>query len=196
MREVWMNRNGSCFAVFSVLLLLTFASAPSACIGLVAGKFNVNVSVGYSGVGYFYIVNNCEHPMNFTTAAKIYATANEPTPDISISPAAGSMVAHQEQQINVTIDMPSNATVGSSWSGGAAASEVSNSSVPGAANIGVGVLKILTISAIAAPVNYFQYEEVAIVILILVVLAIVLFYLSKRKKKANTGGTAAGPAST
>ena len=64
------------------------------------------------------------------------------------------------------------------------------------ANIGVGVLKILTISAIAAPVNYFQYEEVAIVILILVVLAIVLFYLSKRKKKANTGGTAAGPAST
>jgi hypothetical protein len=165
------------------MAILLFSSVSSACIGLVAGKVHLNVSVGYSGTTSFYIINNCDRVMNFTSAAKLYAQPNQTTPDIIVSPVFGSMVPHQEAQINVTVYMPSNAIVGTDWSGGAAASEVMNSSVEGAANIGLAVLKIITVSSIAAPVNYFVYELVIVVIIIIVALAIIAYYFFVVRKK-------------
>jgi hypothetical protein len=191
-----MDRKSSRFMVVSIMALLLFSGISSACIGLVAGKVQLNVSVGYSGTTYFDIINNCDRIMNFTTAAKLYAQPNQTTPDIIISPRFGSMVPHQQAQINVTVYMPSNVMVGTSWSGGAAASEVMNSTVEGAANIGLAVLKIITVSSIAAPVNYFVYELIVVVIIILVAIAIALYYfliVRKRRKQDNVKAVKKAP---
>ncbi|MGA3021049.1 MAG: hypothetical protein ABSD68_03820 [Candidatus Micrarchaeales archaeon] len=180
-----MDKNSAYFVVVSFIALMLLSNTSLACIGLVAGPVHLNVSAGYGATGHVTIFNNCDNPLNFDTAGLINPMINQTTPNITTSPKHGVLVGHEQLSFNVTVFMPPNAIPGTNWTGGAVAMEVANASIPGAANLQGGVTKIITITTLAAPVNFLQFELLAIAVIIIVVLVMLVIYLIMSKKRVE-----------
>jgi hypothetical protein len=180
-----VNKNHFSFAVISFLALVLLSSVSSACIGMDAAKIHLNISAGSSATGQMIIFNTCDNPINFDTGGAIDRIINQTTPTLITSPAHGVLGVREQLPINITVNMPANATPGTEWSGAAAVMEVSNNSRAGGANFQVGVrtsIKVTTL--VAVPTNYLVYEILAIAVVI--VLLVIFFIL--RKRKAAKGG--------
>jgi hypothetical protein len=152
------------FLFLSLLTLFLMSSLSSACIGLVAGRVQFNVTVGTSETLQMQIFNACRNQsIGYQSAARFSPVANQSTPRVTISPANGTIPPAGQAFLNITVYMPYNATPGTVWHGGAVAGEVVSSSGAGA-TVTTGVVKQITAVAVAAPVNYALYAVVAIAV--------------------------------
>jgi hypothetical protein len=179
-----VNKDYVCFAVVSFLVLVLFTSTSSACIGMDATNVIINVSPGYSATGHMTIFNNCDTPIDFNTGGDIQPVTNQTTPTLSMSPGIGILTGHQQLTINITITMPANATPGTEWTGGVAAMQISNSSRVGGANLQLGVRTMLTAVALFPPINFYEFELLAIAVIIIIVLVMLLIYFVISKHSA------------
>jgi hypothetical protein len=154
------------FLFLSLLTLFLMSSLSSACIGLVAGKVQFNVTVGTSETLQMQIFNACRNQsIGYQSAARFSPVANQSTPRVTISPANGTIPPAGQVFLNITVYMPYNATPGTVWHGGAVATEVTNESAYGA-TVQVGIVKEFAVTAVAAPPDYRLYAAAAIAIAI------------------------------
>jgi uncharacterized membrane protein len=130
------------------------------------------------------VFNSCDTPIYIETGANINSVTNQTTPTVKVSPGAVVLTAREQIPINVTVDMPANATPGTQWVGGVAAIESSNSTKVGAANLQVGVRETLKITALSQPLNFYEFELLAISVIIIVVLLMLIIYLAVSKHNA------------
>jgi hypothetical protein len=153
-------------AFLSLLCAFLAAGTSSACIGLVAGKVQFNVTVGSSETLPIYIHNACQNQsISYDAGVKLVPLVNQSTPRVTISPANGTLGPGAYASLNITVYMPYNATPGTVWHGGAVATEVTNESAYGA-TVQVGVVKEFAVTAVAAPPDYRLYAAAAIAIAI------------------------------
>ncbi len=170
------------------VLLCLFSGISSACIGEVAGHVHFNVSLGSRQTIQIQIFNSCNSTtINFTSVVTLDPLANAQTPNITVHPKHGTLLPDQGTPIYLTVSMPPNAIVNTTWSGGAAVFESIN--VPGpngtVSQGGVGVQKILSATALPAQshtINILYAIIAAAVILVLTRVSITLRNMGLAKK--------------
>ncbi len=164
----------------------------SACIGEVAGHMHFNVTLGGNQTLQMQVFNDCDNvTVTYDAFAQLQPNVNKTTPNITIKPKTGLIAPHQNLMLNITVLMPSNEMVNTSWSGGAAVIETANALNPGGAQLEGGVAKILSATAIA-PI----YKPLPIILLILVGIGIAVLaggsvYYLKTKGKTEKKPTKA-----
>lgn len=193
-----MNRTHFNLALTSLLIFLMFSGISQACIGEVASHVHFNVSVGSSETLQMQIFNSCRNQsVNFNAFAQLQPVINQTTPTITVSPKNGTLAPSENQFINITVSVPSNDTINTTWSGGAAAIESANATQVSGASLESGVAKILTVTATAPLKSTFPYALIAViaaVMIIAVIIASSLLHLHHKSKKSGAAaeGKAAG----
>ncbi len=161
-----------------------------ACIGEVAGHIHFNVSAGGNETLQMQVFNSCRNTsIGFASFAQLQPVINKTTPRITISPKNGTLAPSQNEFINITVFMPANAIVNSTWSGGAAVIEESNSTGASGASLQSGVAKILTATAlppVAQPLPILMIVVVALVILVVIIIIYYFVMMSKRRGEAKS----------
>jgi uncharacterized membrane protein len=154
---------------------------------MAAGKLYLNVSAGSSAMGQMVVFNSCDTPINIETGANINSVTNQTTPTVVASPGAVVLTAREQIPINVTVNVPANATPGTQWVGGVAAIETANKSNANGATLQVGVRETIIVTALPPlPVNYLTYV-IPVIIVVLIVVLIIYLILHRRKTAKGTG---------
>ncbi len=182
-----MERTILRLASLSLLTLFLMSYTASACIGLIAGKINFNVTAGTSETLPMQVFNACNNQtIYFNATARFGVITNVTTPKVTVSPADGTMGPSAPQFINITVSMPYNATPNTTWTGGVVVVEVSNLSAGGGASVQTGVIKRITAVAKAAPVNYLLYGAAGVAVIAIAGGGAYYFkFLRKGKKPAR-----------
>lgn len=173
-----------------VLSLLSFSIAHGQ-LGEVAGQVHFNVSIGGSQTLNMTVVNSGSSSVGFTASLNsITKIANTTTPKVTVSPASGVLLPHQQENLQITVSMPYNSKdIGKGWEAIISVVEQSNSSSSsGGITVQEGVAKIITISA-KQPT--FPLLIIIIIVVIVAVVAGAAFYFIKiRGKKPSKKSSA------
>jgi hypothetical protein len=140
-----------------VLLASSYAQ-----IGEVAGPLNFNVSIGSRQSLTLTIINGGSDTLAFEATPTITTSIpNSTAPRVSMMPQNGTIPAHSELGLNVTVYMPGGKNkAGMVWDGYVSTVEMSNDTLIGSgANVRSGALKIMTITAAPA-----KFQEIYILI--------------------------------
>jgi hypothetical protein len=176
-------------AIRTVTLMLSLLLLPalaSACIGEFAGRVHFNVSAGENQTLPLIVFNNCDNiTISFDSAWSLQPMPNQTSPTIVVSPRHGTILPRVNEPINITVYMPYNAVVGTTWSGAVAAIEASNETASGGVMLNSGVSKIITITSLPPLQKGLPLYVYAIVLL--VALGGSGFYFLRIRKGAKKG---------
>ncbi len=177
-----------CLILASFLIVLVIGGVAGAQLGEVAGSMNFNVPVGSSQSLPFTIVNGGSAPISYYVITTVTTTIpNETAPNVTASPLNGTLGAHVQLPINITVRVPSSDKKNMTWNLVVQAVEGSSVTAPGGgAVIHLGVVKFATIESAPSLFNPLPYIIIAIIIVV-VAAALAYYAFMKRKAPARHG---------
>ena len=183
------------YILLSLFFLTSITTLSYAGLGELAGGMNFNVSVGSRQSLNLTIFNSGNGSVGYEASLiQLSTIPNESTPVVTIVPANGTLQAHQQQLLNVTVYFPPYQKVnpGLNWTGLIQVLEVTNNSnAAGGVVISAGVAKVISITSSkqviqviisSLPPEQQQspfkiiYESVGAVVIIIVVIAVYYVY--------------------
>ncbi len=193
------------YILLSLFFLASITTLSYAGLGELAGGMNFNVSVGSRQSLNLTIFNSGNGPVGYQASLiQLSTIPNESTPVVTIVPANGTLQAHQQQLLNVTVYFPPYQRVdpGLNWTGLIQVLEITNNSnAAGGVVISAGVAKVISITSskqvIRVIISSSQptqqqspfkiiYESVGAVVIIIVLIAVYYIYMHKRTTAPST----------
>ncbi len=196
-QSAFLMRNAALLSKISIILLFVLGVLPASYaqnLGQSGGSLNFNVSLGGSQTLNYSIFNAGSQPITFHMLPPQFAPIpHNATPAVIVSPSNGTLQPQESQTIYVTVNMPSNDSIGLRWDNIIQVIAASNVSNPGGAVIQGGLGKEIIIYSKKPKSNPFAYIA-ALVIALIIIMGIAAYYMrsSRRRSATRTVGKSKG----